>query len=70
MNVQMYGKYCGKLHRKILQVDRIISGVGLWVIYNLFFILFVGSHFLRGHVQFLFHFSFFFFLKVRVQQIF
>lgn len=50
MNVQMYGKYCGKLHRKILQVDRIISGVGLWVIYNLFFILLVGSHFLRGHV--------------------
>ena len=48
----------------------IISGVGLWVIYNLFFILFVGSHFLRGHVQFLFHFSFFFFLKVRVPQIF
>ena len=43
---------------KILQVDRMVSGVGLWVIYNLFFILFVGSHFLRGHVQFLFHFSF------------
>ena len=43
---------------KILQVDRIVSGVSLWVIYNLFFILFVGSHFLRGHVQFLFHFSF------------
>ena len=43
---------------EILQVDRIVSGVGLQVIYNLFFILFVGSHFLRGHVQFLFHFSF------------